>query len=59
MKRYNPEYDQLFHWYPLAYDEDTHDQYISTAESQDFPIGPLHPDLIVATALRLSRILTF
>jgi len=50
---------QLFNWYPLAYEEDTHDRYISIAESQDFPIGSLHPDLIVATALRLSRILTF
>ena len=55
----DPEMGQLFNWYPLAYEEDTHDRYISIAESQDFPIGPLHPDFIVATALRLSRILTF
>ena len=53
------ELDQMLNWYPLAYDEETHDQFNGIAEEQNWPIAPLPSDFIVATALRLSRALAF
>ncbi len=55
----DPEIEQLLNWYPLAYDDQTRDALYKIAEEQGWPIAPLPPKLIVATALRLSRILAF
>jgi hypothetical protein len=55
----DPELGQRLNWYPLAYDNATHDQFTATAEEQNWPVGPLPPDFIVATALRLSLQLAF
>jgi SOS-response transcriptional repressor LexA len=55
----DPELDQMLNWYPHAYDEKTHDQLTIIAEEQNWPIAPMPPDFIVATALRLSRALAF
>jgi SOS-response transcriptional repressor LexA len=53
------ELGQKLHWYPLAYDEGTHDMFIQIAEEQEWGIVELPTDMIVATALRLSRALAF
>jgi len=55
----DPELDQMLNWYPLAYDDQTHDQLTAIANEQNWPIAPIPPDYIVATALRLSRALAF
>jgi SOS-response transcriptional repressor LexA len=55
----DPEFDQMLHWHPLAYDENTHAQFMSIAEEQNWPIAPIPSNFIVATALRLSRTLAF
>ncbi len=55
----DPELEQRLNWYPLAYDEETHDTFTAIAEDQKWPFGPIPPDFIVATALRLSRALAF
>jgi SOS-response transcriptional repressor LexA len=55
----NPEYGQLLNWYPLAYTEETHDWFTKAAEEQNWPIAPMSPDFILATALRLTRTLAF
>jgi len=54
-----PDLGQLLNWYPLAYDDATHDWFTTLAEDQNWPIAPIKPDLILATALRLSRALAF
>ena len=55
----DPDRDQLLNWYPLAYAEDTHDWFTKVAEEQDWPVAPIKPEFIVATALRLTRALAF
>jgi SOS-response transcriptional repressor LexA len=55
----DPDVEQLLNWYPLAYDDGNHEWFAKTAEEEDWPIGPLPPKIIVATALRLSRMLAF
>jgi SOS-response transcriptional repressor LexA len=55
----DPELDQMLNWYPLAYDETTHDQLIAVTEEQHWPIAPVPANLLVATALRLIRPLAF
>jgi hypothetical protein len=55
----DPEIEQLLNWYPLAYDDDTDDWFTRVTLEQNWPIGPLLPSLIIATALRLSRTLAF
>lgn len=55
----DPDLDQMLNWYPLAYDETTHDQLSTVAEAQQWPIAPVPANLIVATALRLIRPLAF
>jgi SOS-response transcriptional repressor LexA len=54
-----PDPDLVLHWYPLAYTEENHDYFIEISEDQRWPIGPLKPDLVMATALRLIRALAF
>jgi SOS-response transcriptional repressor LexA len=53
------ELGQMLNWYPLAYEDSTHDWFTRISEPQGRGIGPLSPDLIVATALRISRSLAF
>ena len=54
-----PDLEQLLNWYPLAYDEETHDWFTRIAEDQKWPIAPIKPDFIMATALRLTWALAF
>jgi hypothetical protein len=51
----NPDLGQRLNWYPLAYDDTTHDFFAKIAEEQKWPVGPLPDNLIIATALRLTR----
>lgn len=46
-------------WYPLAYSKDNNDYFIKVSKEQKWPIGPLKPGFVVATALRLIRALAF
>ena len=34
--------EQLLNWYPLVYDEGTHDWFTKVAEEQDWPVVPIH-----------------
>jgi len=54
-----PELKQMLNWYPLAYNDETQAWLTQIAEGQNWGIGPLTVDLVVATALRLSRALAF
>jgi len=51
--------DLVLNWYPLAHSEANHDYFIQVTEEQNWPIGPLDPGLVMATALRLIRALAF
>ncbi len=55
----NPELGQELLWYPLAHDEDNDDYFTKVVDEQRWPVGPLPPSFVVATALRLIRFLTF
>jgi len=55
----DPELEQRFNWYPLAYTEETDEWFTKVAEEQNFPIGPLKPELIMAPAIRLIRAMAF
>jgi hypothetical protein len=55
----NEELDQDLNWYPLAHDDDTNEYFLQIAKEQEMPIGPIPPDWVVATALRLTRALAF
>lgn len=54
----NKALGQKLNWAPLAYDDGTADYFFDVAEKEDVPIAPIPPDLVLATALRLSRLLT-
>ena len=54
-----PELKQMLNWYPLAYNDETQAWFMQIAEGQNWAIGSMAVDLIVATALRLSRALAF
>lgn len=51
----NPETDQLINWYPLAYDEKSNDHFMGVMQDQELLPRELQDDLILATAIRLSR----
>jgi hypothetical protein len=53
------ELRQKLHWYPLAYDENSHDYFEAIMAEQELPIGPMIQDFAVATILRLTRSLAF
>lgn len=55
----NPNITQKLNWYPLAYAEDSHEYFIRIAEQEHWSIEAISSDLIVATALRMIRILAF
>lgn len=50
---------QLLNWHPFAFDEITEDYFLGVAEEEKIRIGPIPPELIAATAVRLSRQLAF
>lgn len=55
----NLEYGQQLNWVPIAYDESTQGFFLDVSEEQRWPVGPLDPKLVLATALRLVRALAF
>ena len=54
-----PDPDLVLNWYPLAYSEDNQEYFLQVAEEQRWPIKPLQPGFVAATALRLVRALAF
>ena len=50
---------QKLNWTPLAYDEDTQEYFLNIALEEEVPMGPIPPELVAATALRLTRNLAF
>jgi SOS-response transcriptional repressor LexA len=46
-------------WYPIAYDDDTHDLFVEILREQDWNMAEIPTDFVVATALRLTRTLAF
>lgn len=55
----NPDLKQMLNWTPLAYDESNHDYFTQVADEQHWPIQPIKPEFVLATALRLVRALAF
>jgi hypothetical protein len=55
----NPDYGQRLNWVPIAYDENTLDFFLDVSEEQNWPVGPLDPELVLTTSLRLVRPLAF
>jgi hypothetical protein len=55
----NNDLGQKLNWTPLAYDEDTEEYFLKIAQEEDVPAGPIPPELVAATVLRLSRALAF
>lgn len=55
----HPELGQLLNWYPLAYNETSHDTLYAIAEEQNWPVGPIPQEYVLGTALRLIRALAF
>jgi len=53
----NADFEQQFHWYPAALSDVTVDYFEETLS--DVPEKPIPPNIIFATAIRLSRALTF
>lgn len=51
--------EQLIIFFPLAYDETTQDYFMGIAEEMGFTPSLMLPELVLATALRLSRQLAF
>jgi hypothetical protein len=50
---------QKLNWTPLVYDEDTEEYFLKIAQEENVPAGPIPPELVIATVLRLSRALAF
>ena len=50
---------QKLNWHSLAYDKQTNDYFMDVAKKQKFFISAIPMELIVATALRLSRQYSF
>jgi SOS-response transcriptional repressor LexA len=55
----DPELGQELNWTPLAYTDENQDYFIQVADEQHWPMRPLRPEFILATALRLIRTLAF
>ena len=55
----NKEREQLLNWYPLAYRDEYEDFFMKVFEDQALFPRELPDDLIMATAIRLSRQLSF
>ncbi len=55
----NDDFEQHFHWYPAAFSDETADYFEETLTKISVPEKAIPPDIIFATAIRLSRPLTF
>jgi SOS-response transcriptional repressor LexA len=55
----NKDLGQKLNWTPLTYDEDSEEYFLDLTQEEDVPAGPIPPELVVATVLRLSRALAF
>jgi SOS-response transcriptional repressor LexA len=55
----NKDLGQKLNWVPLAYDEEIEGYLLDIAKEEDVPMGPIPPELVLATALRMVRILAF
>jgi SOS-response transcriptional repressor LexA len=55
----DPTLGQELIWYPMAYTEALEGYFLQVAEEQRWPIKPLSPGMVLATALRLVRALSF
>lgn len=55
----DPSITQKLNWYPLAYDDASHEYFIRIAEEEHWSIEAISSDLIVATALRMIRTLAY
>jgi len=53
------ELGKKYNWVPLAHTEETEAYLLRVAEETKMPMGPIPPNLVVATVLRLIRNLTF
>ena len=58
-KLINKDLGQKLNWTPLAYDEYTEEYFLDIAAEEEVPLGPIPPELVAATVLRLSRTLAF
>ena len=58
-KLINKDLGQKLNWTPLAYDEETEGYFLEIAQDNEVPAGPIPPELVAATVLRLSRALSF
>ena len=54
----DPELKRRLNWRPMAYDEANHDTFMQIAQDQKWALKPISPDLILATALRITRTLS-
>lgn len=55
----NPELKRKLNWAPMAHNESTHDYFMRIAQAERWALNPISPELIMATALRLTRPLAF
>jgi len=49
------ELGQKLYWSPIAFSEETQEYYFGLMEKADVPLGPIPPEYIMATVLRLTR----
>ncbi len=54
----DPELKRKLNWAPMAHDEFTHAYFMQIAQAEKWALGPISPELIVATALRMTRLLS-
>jgi SOS-response transcriptional repressor LexA len=55
----HPEYGQKVNWVPITFDDTNAEFFLDVTEEQRWPVGPIDPELVLATALRLVRFLSF
>lgn len=55
----NEDFEQHFHWHPAAFSDETADYFEETLTKMGVPEKAIPPNIIFATAIRLSRPLTF
>jgi len=55
----DPEREQRLHYEPLAYTDELRDVFLKMLEEEGLHYFPVFENFIVATALRLTRALTY
>ena len=53
------ELGRMLYWSPLAFSEETEEHFSSLLDNLKVPLGPISPDLIIGTVLKLIRNLAF